>query len=401
MNAILKFSVALALVALLGIAAWRIAAMPGSAASARDRLSQETLDALGVEAASWASVEMDGQKAILSGEAPTPKIRDALIARIAAAEWSGGLLAGGVTAVDASGLTVAPVMVRADPFVFIAEHEGGALSFSGHTPDQATRDRLYQLAASLFPGSEISGGLDVAEGAPVSSADWSAAATSLLRALSHLRHGVAEADGATFSITGEAEDDRRANAARSLLAGLPDGLAGKADIDIRKAPASIGEIISQTNETKAVPPAAREPGETEIATATSEQAEPQPPAPDECLTQLQTLIASRKISFRSARADIDNPSRDHLRRISTALLQCPSARLLITGHTDSSGSAARNRQLSGYRADAVRAFLVSVGAPSQQLSARGAGSAQPLASNATAAGREQNRRIEIEAVISN
>ena len=71
-------------------------------------------------------------------------------------------------------------------------------------------------------------------------------------------------------------------------------------------------------------------------------------------------------------------------------------RIAVTGHTDSSGSAQRNLQLSASRADAVRTYLISLGIEAERVSARGAGSTQPIASNATAAGRERNRRIEID-----
>lgn len=79
-------------------------------------------------------------------------------------------------------------------------------------------------------------------------------------------------------------------------------------------------------------------------------------------------------------------------------MRCPDVRISVTGHTDSSGSAARNRQLSAYRADAVRAYLISLGVEANRVTARGAGSSEPLASNASAAGRERNRRIEIGVV---
>lgn len=67
----------------------------------------------------------------------------------------------------------------------------------------------------------------------------------------------------------------------------------------------------------------------------------------------------------------------------------------IVGHTDSTGSAATNRELSLARAIAVRDFLVEKGVDSTILAVSGIGSDQPIASNATAEGRSQNRRVEL------
>ncbi|GJL92880.1 OmpA family protein [Hyphococcus sp.] len=392
MTAFLKFLIAFALVALLGFCAWWFDAAPGSLASAQLDLERSARTAIGSEDAAWASVRMDGQKAILSGEAPTEQRRDALIARVAATQWSGGLALGGVTAIDSRGLTVASATPVAAPYTFIVEHEGDVISFSGSVPDQASRDRLFAIADELFSDVDVTGELDLAEGAPVSPADWTRAAQTSLRALSHLRRGVVQAEDKAFRLTGEAEDETRSAAARSLLDSLPDGLAGSATITIRPAPASIEDIIAQSDE------AVAEPIDSTTEETESAIAEQTAPAPPNCLALLEDAIAAHKVGFDSARADIDNASREHLRDIAALLPACPAARLRITGHTDASGNAARNRQLSGYRADAVRAFLISVGAPADRLSTRGAGSSEPVAENRTAAGREKNRRIEIEII---
>ena len=66
----------------------------------------------------------------------------------------------------------------------------------------------------------------------------------------------------------------------------------------------------------------------------------------------------------------------------------------MAGYTDATGSRQVNERLSLRRAEAVRAFLVSAGVPADRLTARGYGPADPVASNATPAGRELNRRVE-------
>jgi outer membrane protein OmpA-like peptidoglycan-associated protein len=66
----------------------------------------------------------------------------------------------------------------------------------------------------------------------------------------------------------------------------------------------------------------------------------------------------------------------------------------IQGHTDSTGPKVWNDKLSQMRADSVRDFLVAGGVPADRLTAKGYGSADPIASNDTKEGRQQNRRVD-------
>ena len=70
----------------------------------------------------------------------------------------------------------------------------------------------------------------------------------------------------------------------------------------------------------------------------------------------------------------------------------------ITGHTDSTGTLAHNNTLSQQRAAAVATYLINRGVASSRISAAGMGPNQPIATNDTAAGREQNRRVEISII---
>jgi OOP family OmpA-OmpF porin len=72
--------------------------------------------------------------------------------------------------------------------------------------------------------------------------------------------------------------------------------------------------------------------------------------------------------------------------------------VIATGHTDSIGTVAYNQRLSVRRAAAVKAYLVSKGIEPSRVYTEGKGKSQPIASNKTAAGRAQNRRVEIEVV---
>ena len=84
-----------------------------------------------------------------------------------------------------------------------------------------------------------------------------------------------------------------------------------------------------------------------------------------------------------------------LRTVADSLRKYPRTVVEVVGHTDSTGSDAYNQDLSERRARSVASILISQGVPSNRVSAYGLGKRQPIASNATAAGRQQNRRVEI------
>ncbi len=84
-----------------------------------------------------------------------------------------------------------------------------------------------------------------------------------------------------------------------------------------------------------------------------------------------------------------------LRTIAANIQRYPVSVVYVTGHTDSTGSEAYNQSLSLRRADSVAAVLISAGVPASRVQGRGAGESQPIASNDSASGRAQNRRVEI------
>ncbi|MGH9672957.1 MAG: OmpA family protein [Bryobacteraceae bacterium] len=126
----------------------------------------------------------------------------------------------------------------------------------------------------------------------------------------------------------------------------------------------------------------------------------------ELLTQLNMILQTRD----SARGLIVNMSdvlfdfnkhslrpgaREKLAKISGIVLAHPGLRLEVEGHTDNIGSHHYNQTLSVNRANSVRAFLVSQGVRSDHIGARGLGETMPVTDNQTAAGRQQNRRVEL------
>jgi len=84
-----------------------------------------------------------------------------------------------------------------------------------------------------------------------------------------------------------------------------------------------------------------------------------------------------------------------LSAVAASLLKYPNSRVEVIGHTDNTGAAAYNQDLSLRRATAVTSVLRSAGVPGGRLAAYGRGEDQPIASNLTPEGRAQNRRVEI------
>lgn len=84
-----------------------------------------------------------------------------------------------------------------------------------------------------------------------------------------------------------------------------------------------------------------------------------------------------------------------IQAVAGSLLRYPNSRIEVIGHTDNTGAAAYNQDLSQRRAVSVLNVLLNAGVPGNRLAAFGRGEDQPIASNQTPEGRAQNRRVEI------
>jgi outer membrane protein OmpA-like peptidoglycan-associated protein len=107
------------------------------------------------------------------------------------------------------------------------------------------------------------------------------------------------------------------------------------------------------------------------------------------------VILPESVTFRTASSVVDPGFRPALRSVSESLRQYPNSTVRVVGHTDNVGSAAYNNQLSQERAMAVAQELIAAGTPASRITVSGRGFYEPITSNASAAGRAQNRRVEI------
>jgi outer membrane protein OmpA-like peptidoglycan-associated protein len=122
--------------------------------------------------------------------------------------------------------------------------------------------------------------------------------------------------------------------------------------------------------------------------------------------QLNTILVTRDtarglvstmpdVLFQTNSVVLKPAARESLARVSGIFMAYPDLRLEIDGHTDSTGSDSYNQQLSERRAASVRDYVTHQGIPVSSVAIQGFGKTQPVASNATAAGRRQNRRVEL------
>lgn len=111
--------------------------------------------------------------------------------------------------------------------------------------------------------------------------------------------------------------------------------------------------------------------------------------------QDEIIVLSDKVLFNFDSATLTPQANDLLAQISNRLTDGAVISVLVKGHTDSVGSDAYNDKLSQRRADSVASFLVGQGIAANKIKAQGLGESQPVADNATDAGRAQNRRVEI------
>lgn len=111
----------------------------------------------------------------------------------------------------------------------------------------------------------------------------------------------------------------------------------------------------------------------------------------------QTIVL-KGVIFRTNSAELAGDSVRILDEAARTLRDNPGLKVEVAGHTDDRGAAAYNASLSQRRAESVRSYLIGQGVAANRLSAKGYGEAEPIDTNQTAAGRANNRRVELRIV---
>jgi outer membrane protein OmpA-like peptidoglycan-associated protein len=233
------------------------------------------------------------------------------------------------------------------------------------------------------------------------------------RDLAYVAQRKSEIAEARASITNEQKNQVRANADFQATQGTMVAEAKQDLSDARKALASSERAGEKTAEKLSAERDARAAAEQEAVTSlerlSAEQkarsaAEQQAAASQAALAKLaavrdeprgMVITLSGSVLFASNRSTLLPESRRRLDQVADVLLTTRERNLTIEGHTDSLGSDSKNLELSQARADAVRNYLVGRDYQADRVTAHGLGESHPVADNATAEGRANNRRVEI------
>ena len=219
----------------------------------------------------------------------------------------------------------------------------------------------------------------------------------------------AEADRIAADARAEAER-ARALAEQNSQAALAQQAAAqraKADADAARAAAEATRIEAEAARAQAE--AARVDAEARASSAQNlaAQSEREKAELRERLReQLNVILETREtarglivnlsdVLFDTASSNLKPGAREKLARVSGILSSHPGLRLEVEGHTDSVGTNEYNQQLSERRAESVRSYLVAQRIEPSAIVTLGVGEERPVATNDTAAGRQQNRRVEI------
>jgi outer membrane protein OmpA-like peptidoglycan-associated protein len=180
---------------------------------------------------------------------------------------------------------------------------------------------------------------------------------------------------------------------------------GKARIDemqsrqqIAQGEAERNRVLLEARESEAQAQAQRAQQAQQAAMTAQEQLE----AARRELSDLQAKQTERgmvltlgDVLFDTNKSTLKPGAMESLDRLANYLSQNDGTRIIIEGHTDAQGSETYNEELSRRRAQAVADALVTRGVPSSRFEVIGRGETTPVANNASAAGRQQNRRVEI------
>ena len=101
------------------------------------------------------------------------------------------------------------------------------------------------------------------------------------------------------------------------------------------------------------------------------------------------------ILFETNKSDLQSQAKENIGKLAAILNKYPDTNILVEGHTDSTGSTEYNQKLSERRAASVATYAEGLGVTASRFTTIGYGETQPIVSNSTAEGRQQNRRVEI------
>ncbi|MBX2804109.1 MAG: OmpA family protein [Myxococcales bacterium] len=330
---------------------------------ARGCVQQTTLrsaqQALADAGQGWAVPEVNGQWVVVTGRPPSQEA--ATLALDAVRNATANTVFFGRDAVPATSVTGqfqwdAPAAVVDNPSPeWTFRLSNGVLQLVGEVPDEITRTALVDAAQLALDPPRVVAIEDALVVTDVDAPDGFAdVALRGVRTVGQCDRGYAEFACERFSLRCELPQAAANKVQTEASAPLPTGRLGTIEVLSHEAVAS-------------------------------------------CEGSLSEILGKATIEFATSSATIGASSNPLLDSVAEAADACPGT-LRIEGHTDNTGEASFNEELSRKRAESVRAALVQRGLSGSRLVAQGYGSRKPIADNRTAAGRAHNRRIEIRVV---
>jgi OmpA-OmpF porin, OOP family len=376
------------LIAPIGLAAFLLLGwltVEASAPRIEAALRAQSTAALRAAGYDWASTSISGRHVTLSGAAPSEAARDAALQIVRASAGGEGWLIGGVASVSDQ-TTLPPLR---SPYTWMAQRlrDGGArgILLSGAVPSLAARVALLAEARAAFP-ERVVDRMEIARGAP--EGDWLGAARRGLAQIALIDNSEVQFSDRIVVLRGETDSAETATRVRTAMAAVGAPFQVRTDVMVLLP--------------LAPPPAMGQAGAS-LVPATPQADPPPTPAsqatqnlrtPEGCQAALDQRLANRRIEFDSASPVIRRTSLPVLDDLAQVIRQCGPLRVAVSGHTDNTGRAETNLQLSRDRARAVADYLVSRGIESRRLVWVGFGASRPVAENTTEDGKARNRRIE-------
>jgi outer membrane protein OmpA-like peptidoglycan-associated protein len=325
-------------------------------------------------------------------------------------QYSENVGASGITAVT-SDLTV-PLQLREARLAVAIAKAQGAYQYAADSMQKADDDMinaegfyhskdLKKLETSAREATQMAE--DARRISLQKEADAAAQAATLREAAAHAQAADAQAQAADAQARAAQEARLRADAEAQTAAAQNQ----KREAEIAMASAREAQQSAEAARMAAVAEQQKLADAKAAAEASREQAEKDAQGLRERLKdQLNLILMTRDtarglivnmsdVLFDTAQSTLKPGAKEKLAKISGILLAYPTLKVTVEGYTDSIGSDDYNQKLSQRRADAVRDYLTSNGISSANIQSVGKGKDDPVATNDTGAGRQQNRRVEL------
>lgn len=299
----------------------------------------------------WARLSVDGRNVEIEGLAPN---EDAAKEAIAALRNRFGI--GRV----ADEITISPTTSRPpipDSYSFTLNYNGNNVEISGLVPDEITLNGVMKGAQRRFGETNVSATLDTSFGAP---AGWEDVLMRVvLPSVRGFKNVKMTLENRSLNIDGVVSTPAlKERLEKTFQNALPENYEFSFDVEAE--------------------------GQDKVVHLSARQ----------CQDFFKVIMAKSSLFFMQGKAIVHPQWHPMLKRMASIAQQCPQTTIEIIGYTDAQGDASTNRRLSLQRAQTVADYLRLAGVEAKRLSISGRGEESPLATNATAAGRAQNRRIE-------